>query len=92
MIPTFLLSLSFLCVCIVPFSREQDPAPKVARLYYCLLVQAQSCCFRKEMAETKRSNSERQDRDILEPFDDLLPVELSLAIVSVFFDVIECYI
>jgi hypothetical protein len=44
------------------------------------------------MAETKRSNSERQDRDILEPFDDLLPVELSLAIVSVFFDVIECYI
>lgn len=44
------------------------------------------------MAETKRSNSDRQDRDILEPFDDLLPVELSLVIVSVFFDVIECYI
>lgn len=28
----------------------------------------------------------------MEPFDDLLPVELSLTIVSVFFDVIECHI
>lgn len=47
MIPTFLLSLSFLCVCIVPFSREQDPAPQSSKVILLSISSSTELLFSK---------------------------------------------